>query len=80
MTSPNFPQKYENNIDCTWLIELCIDKFIEIEFLSFDLEHHYNCMLVLPFFFILIRISKRTVLDFAPLCDERQNDIVVLSI
>ena len=48
VTSPNFPQKYENNIDCTWLIELSVEKFIKIEFLSFDLEHHYNCMLVLP--------------------------------
>ena len=46
--SPKFPQNYENNIDCTWLIELGNDKFIEIEFLNFDLEHHYNCKLV-PF-------------------------------
>ena len=57
--SPKFPQNYENNIDCTWLIELGNDKFIEIEFLSFDLEHHYNCKLV-PFVLIIsVRISER---------------------
>ena len=57
--SPKFPQNYENNIDCTWLIELGNDKFIEIEFLSFELEHHYNCKLVPFFLFISIRISER---------------------
>ena len=56
--SPKFPQNYDNNIDCTWLIELGNDKFIEIEFLNFDLEHHYNCKLV-PFVFIIsVRISE----------------------
>ena len=59
MKSPKFPQNYENNIDCTWLIEIGNDKFIEIEFLSFELEHHYNCKLV-PFFLFIS--NSRTVL------------------
>ena len=38
ITSPGFPQLYQNGIDCTWNIQLPIGQLIELNFLHFDLE------------------------------------------
>ena len=43
ITSPGFPGNYDNNLDITWLIQLPPGQFIEINFLSFDVEHHSSC-------------------------------------
>ena len=37
ITSPGFPQNYGNNLDLTWLIQLPLGQFIEINFIEFDL-------------------------------------------
>ena len=37
ITSPGFPQPYENGIDCTWNIQLQIGQLIYISFLHFEL-------------------------------------------
>ena len=44
--SPGFPENYPNFVDCTWLIkaDLSVGQFIEINFISFDLEDNdYAC-------------------------------------
>ena len=38
ITSPGFPQLYQNGIDCTWNIQLPIGQLIKLNFLHFDLE------------------------------------------
>ena len=43
ITSPGFPQNYENSLDLTWLIKVQIGQAIEINFQSFDLESHSSC-------------------------------------
>ena len=37
ITSPRFPQNYPNNLDITWLIQLPLGQYIEINFIIFDL-------------------------------------------
>ena len=37
ITSPGFPQTYQNGIDCSWSIQLPIGQLIQINFLHFDL-------------------------------------------
>ena len=43
ITSPGFPENYDNNLDLTWLIQVQLGQSIEINFLSFDVEYQYNC-------------------------------------
>ena len=38
ITSPGFPQNYDNNLDLTWLIEVPPGQRIQIRFLKFDVE------------------------------------------
>ena len=38
ITSPGFPQNYANYLNLTWLIQLPTGQFIEIVFVSFDVE------------------------------------------
>ena len=42
ITSPGFPENYENNLDLTWLIEVPLGQKIQIRFLSFDVDG-YSC-------------------------------------
>ena len=37
ITSPGYPQNYGNNLDLTWLIQLPLGQYIEINFIEFDL-------------------------------------------
>ena len=39
ITSPNFPNNYDNNLDLTWLIQLPLGQTIEITFLSFFIAY-----------------------------------------
>ncbi|CAG2112441.1 unnamed protein product, partial [Medioppia subpectinata] len=41
--SPNFPDKYENNVICDWIIRIHPLERIEIRFTLFDLENHNKC-------------------------------------
>ena len=41
ITSPGFPQRYRNRIDCTWNIHLSIGQLIHFNFLHFDLHASY---------------------------------------
>ena len=43
ITSPGFPGNYDENLDLTWLIQVQIGQRIEINFLSFDVEHQSSC-------------------------------------
>ena len=43
ITSPGFPENYDNNLDLTWLIQVQMGQTIEINFLSFDVEAHSSC-------------------------------------
>ena len=38
ITSPGFPQRYRDFIDCTWLIQLPFGNFIAMNFLHFDIQ------------------------------------------
>ena len=59
ITSPGFPQDYQNGIDCTWNILLPVGQLIQFNFLHFDLEHSlYSCSWV-----ILLQKFCWTVLD-----------------
>ena len=40
ITSPRFPQRYDHNLDLTWLIQLPLGQYIKIEIFRFDLEDH----------------------------------------
>ena len=43
-SSPRHPETYEHNLDCQWLIRVPRGDRIELNFLSFDLERHSNCV------------------------------------
>ena len=43
ITSPGFPENYENNLDLTWLIQVPFGQKIETTFLLFELEAHPSC-------------------------------------
>ena len=38
ITSPGFPQLYQNWLDCTWNIQLPIGQLIQLNFLHFKVE------------------------------------------
>lgn len=41
--SPNYPQDYDHNDDCTWLINVDSNHVVELTFEDFDIERHINC-------------------------------------
>ena len=41
--SPNYPNPYDPNDDCGWLIDVGQGHVVNFEFLDLDLEHHHNC-------------------------------------
>ena len=43
ITSPEFPQNYANGLDVTWLIQVPRGQYIEIAFISFDVNHNSSC-------------------------------------
>ncbi|KFM76020.1 Cubilin, partial [Stegodyphus mimosarum] len=43
ITSPNFPDVYENNLNCEWLIRIRPENRILLTFEEFNLEGHANC-------------------------------------
>ena len=43
ITSPGFPENYENNLDITWLIQVPFGQKIETTFLYFDVEYNSIC-------------------------------------
>ena len=44
ITSPGYPEFYQNGIDCTWNIQLSIGQFIQINFLHFDVDSLVGCV------------------------------------
>ena len=46
ITSPGYPQSYDNNLDLKWLIQVPLGLVIQISFLSFDLQSHSTCRYV----------------------------------
>ena len=43
ITSPGYPQGYDNNLDLDWLIQVPIGQTININFMSFDVEFLTSC-------------------------------------
>ncbi|KAF8777573.1 Cubilin like protein [Argiope bruennichi] len=43
ISSPNFPDVYENNLNCEWLIRIHPDNRLKVTFQEFNLEPHSNC-------------------------------------
>ena len=41
--SPNFPDPYPHNRDCTWIIETTAGNTINLTFTSLHLEAHSSC-------------------------------------
>ncbi len=43
VTSPNYPAKYENNLNCTTIITVAPGKRIHLNFTAFSLQSHSSC-------------------------------------
>ena len=43
ITTPGFPENYQNNLDLTWHIQVPIGQFIEVNFRTFDIEYSSTC-------------------------------------
>ncbi|XP_030830326.1 tolloid-like protein 2 [Strongylocentrotus purpuratus] len=43
ISSPNYPEKYDNNADCTFSITGEADKNVTVAFDHFDVEQHTDC-------------------------------------
>lgn len=41
--SPNYPNKYDHNADCGWLIQVDDNHVVQLQFLDFVVERHINC-------------------------------------
>ena len=41
--SPNYPNMYNHDDDCGWLITVDMNHVVELTFSDFDLEHQTNC-------------------------------------
>ena len=41
--SPNYPQNYDKDDDCGWLLTVDQNHVVQLEFLDFDVEAHSNC-------------------------------------
>ena len=50
ITSPGFPQLYQNGIDCTWNIQVPIGQLIQFNFLRFDVENVCRWVILLQTF------------------------------
>jgi CUB domain. len=54
--SPNHPERYRENMDCEWHIQMPIGERIRITFLTFSLEDSSGC------YFDYVSVSKRIVI------------------
>ena len=43
LNSPNYPNKYDDHSDCTWLIQVPVNHLVELNWLDFDVEQYINC-------------------------------------
>lgn len=41
--SPNYPQPYNNNTDCSWVIQVDQSHRVLLNFTDFDIENHRSC-------------------------------------
>ncbi|XP_037243046.1 cubilin isoform X5 [Falco rusticolus] len=41
--SPNYPQPYSNNVDCSWVIQVDYNHRVLLNFTDLDIENHYSC-------------------------------------
>ena len=41
--SPNYPQNYDHDSDCGWLIEVPINHVVKLNWKDFDVEPDSNC-------------------------------------
>ena len=43
ISSPGYPEKYENDIYCVWEISVSIEKYVEVVFRDIDIEGSKHC-------------------------------------
>ena len=43
ITSPGFPENYDNALDIYWLVQAPIGQIVKINFITFDVEAHSSC-------------------------------------
>lgn len=41
--SPNYPQSYNNNTDCSWVIQVDYSHRVLLNFTDFDIQNHPSC-------------------------------------
>ncbi|NXD11879.1 CUBN protein, partial [Nothocercus nigrocapillus] len=41
--SPNYPEPYSNNTDCSWVIQVDYSHRVLLNFTDFDIEDHHSC-------------------------------------
>lgn len=41
--SPNYPQPYNNNTDCSWVIQVDYSHRVLLNFMDFDIQNHPSC-------------------------------------
>ncbi|NXY42567.1 CUBN protein, partial [Ceuthmochares aereus] len=41
--SPNYPEPYNNNTDCSWVIQVDYSHRVLLNFTDFDIENHHSC-------------------------------------
>ncbi|XP_071787824.1 cubilin-like isoform X2 [Asterias amurensis] len=44
ITSPNYPDEYPHNRQCTWVISASSGRQINVNFTDFDMEQHVDCL------------------------------------
>nr|XP_039268068.1 cubilin-like [Styela clava] len=62
--SPNYPQEYPVDTDCTWIISSSPGNRIELTFMDFSIEEHENC----AFDYVQIREGSANGPSLARLC------------
>lgn len=46
VASPNYPDKYDNNLNCTYAIKVPEDKYVKLSFDHLDIENGYDYLRV----------------------------------
>ena len=58
IVSYGFPEKYYNDMDCTWLIKMIQGEIIEIRILYLDIEPTPSCRYVLCILYVISLVNS----------------------
>ncbi|KAK3588078.1 hypothetical protein CHS0354_012131 [Potamilus streckersoni] len=73
LTSPNYPNQYENNLCCNWIIEASTDYIISLRIKYIDFEHRGNCL------FDYLKINLGNALETNRICMKSNTDLIFIS-